>query len=285
MDERERFGALLREAYQVPSDYVLPAEALDRIRTENTNVTPYVILFTARSGSTFLTHELKRTGVLSLPQEWFNWSHVTSQTEANARSPEAYISNVVRENLSKNNIFGLEMNWLQYCALSAICPPQRLFPKRIRWFMLRRRNLVAQAVSIYMADMTKLYHSYEIDDDKASAFASVPYDAEALKRAVNEFVRQELRMNQMMRNNHVSPINLYYEDLTADPVGTAMLVANVMGIWLPEDYLKAGSENPIKKVATARNQEFEETFRKEEQAFLADALDRRPDVLAAAQTI
>ena len=63
------------------------------------------------------------------------------------------------------------------------------------------------------------------------------------------------------------------------------MISNILGIWLPEDYINGNVENPIKRMSGNKNKEFEERFRLENADFLAEALESRPLVLTPACSI
>lgn len=166
-----------------------------------------------------------------------------------------------------------------------IVPLQCLFPRRPRWFLLRRRNLVAQAISNYMADQSRVFHSYQLDANSSAKIDAVPYDAEKVKNYIRNFIAEEHWFAARINSYRVSPINLFYEDIVASPKDAARTIANVMGVWLPDSYVNQEVANPIKKVSGSRNEEFELQFRAENSEFLEESLRTRLPLLAPATGI
>jgi len=276
---------MLRKAFGVESGYTVSEDELNDIRAAFRAITPYFILFTARSGSTFLTHELQRTQVLSIPHEWFNWDYVKTQRSARNFSVPQYLGELFESKKSENGVFGAEITWGQLHAMNSIVPVQRLFQRKARWFFLRRRNLVMQAISNYIADQSQIFHSYQMNADAQEKVSSVPYDGEALKKYVQGFITQETSCVNWLTVTGVTPVNLYYEDIVADPKSASRLISNVMGVWLPKEYIDSQIDNPIKRISGDLNATFEEQFRHEQGSFLEQALRDRPAVLVPASTI
>lgn len=275
----------LKNVFGVNSDVALNASDIEFFKSRFKANSFYGILFTARSGSTFLTHELHRAGVFGNPHEWFNWSHVESVVQKNKALPLDYIVETVTANSSQNGVFGFEINWLQYQALEAIVDPIGLFGRNTRWFFLRRRNLVAQAVSNFIADQSKVFHSYQLDENTLSKIKDVVYDSTAIKKYIVNFCNQEKCIQILLMKNRKFPINLYYEDLVARTSDTVCLFANAMGVDIPDSYVCNAKLNPIKKVSTEKNQEFEMLFRETESVFMDEMLAKRPSVLVESERI
>jgi len=276
---------LLRAALGIPFDYNLSDEELVALRELTVGVVPYFVAFTARSGSTFLTHELHSTGVLSRPHEWFNWDYVKETGPKGNKTFTEYFNKTLEENRSKNGVFGCEINWLQLKALGSLMQPQSLFKNKIRWFYLRRRNVVAQAISNFIADKTSFFHSYQGNDSAFEKVASLEYDAEAIKMYVQNFVQQELSFDKWFHDNNIVPVDLFYEDITREPSRTSMLFANVLGAALPLNFGKTRVVNPIAKIGGEQNRLYEERFRKEEREFVHSQFKLRSQILEASKTV
>lgn len=268
----------LRRAFRVSDDFQLSNAEIMELREQFSSIFPYAILFTARSGSTFLTHELQQTKVLSTPEEWFNWGNISAITNEGC-GPKDYILKTVKENASPNGVFGMELTWHQLNNLNEIVPIQEIFSHKIKWFFLRRRNIIAQGISHYIAADTGIYHSYQIPGDSDGKKRSVEYNEKEIKRHISDLITQETMASGWMKSQNISPVNLYYEDSISDSLSTSLTFSNVVGATLPVAYLQGKSTNPIKKIATGLNIEFEERFRAEEQEFMDEKLKQRPRVL------
>lgn len=261
---RSRFGLGPAER---PTD-----EELEAFREGTHDVLPYGILFTARSGSTFLTHELSRRQRYSTPHEWFNWN----AGEAND-DPKTDILSFMRQLIDAQRAytgaFGFEINWIQLAAMRDVTEIQNYFAHRIIWFVLRRRDIVAQAVSLVIANQTKLFHSYQLKNSDTETRPEPVFDADAIERTIREFVRQEKKLDEWCREQFVAPIPLYYEDITADPARSVAIFANALRIW---DARESTETNPIRKIGSGVNLEFAERFRSQKADLMASLEAERP---------
>lgn len=276
---------LLRDALGVPLDWNLPNEDISTLRELTAGILPYFIAFTARSGSTFLTHELYSSQVLSRPEEWFNYDNVKEIGRKGPYAFREYLTETLQANRSSDGVFGCEVNWLQLMALCHLVSPQCLFKNSIRWFYLRRRNIVAQAISIFIANKTSFFHSYQRSNSILEKVEGLEYDSEGIKVYIRDFVEQERSFDGWFFENNIVPINIFYEDVIENPAKTVMLFANVLGVALPENFPEACNQNPIQKIGGATNRLFEERFREEEQSFIREQFEIRGQILELAQSI
>jgi LPS sulfotransferase NodH len=276
---------LIRDAFGISETYE-PSEAeIESLRNDFRGIAPYVILFTARSGSTFLTHEVAATGRLSVPNEWFSWLYIREDTNKNGGTPVDFLRRLVSGIKSPGGIFGVETNRLMLELFEDVLPLERIFPRRPRWFVLRRRNLVSQSISNYIADESRVFHSYQLNAGSDKKIDSVQYDSEKLKGYIKKFVEEEIWFFKYLRKKHVVPVELFYEDVVSDPKSAAMRIANVMGVWLPHEYVSKQIENPMKKLANNKNVEYEKRFRDENSLFLDEILKIRPNILEPASNM
>lgn len=229
----------------------------------------YVILFMPRSGSTFLTHTLRHAGILGDPDEWFNYDRDAvarlAAVEDGVDSLYSYISWVRRTATSPNGVFGLEISVPQLQYLTALVPLDHVVGSHARWFLLRRRNLVAQAISLYIANSTGRFHSYQ------DAPADPVYDAEEIETAAAQIVQWEHAAVEFFQARALWPVALFYDDIF-DEAKTVALFRNV----LQPDGEHTSGVNPIMKVGTSLNASWEARFRSERAQRLAELTAQRP---------
>lgn len=281
MNEQQKLGTLIKTAFGVSQDFSLSEEQRASITTCAASVKPYFIAFTARSGSTFLTHEAKSTNLLSYPHEWFNWDYIGRSGFRGNSAVRDYVCDLITRQTSKNGIFGCEINWLQFLAISEIFPLQSVFSKKPVWFFLKRRNLVSQAISNYIADESKVFHSYQLDNGAESAIYNVKYNSVKISSLITQFVAQENMFHKWMAGQRITPIDIFYEDLVSDPDRIIFLMANALRVDIPP-LSRERKENPIKKIGTDKNAEFERQFRAERGDFLSATLINRMPILTPA---
>jgi len=263
----------LREIFGIPEGQGLSEADTAALRAESPAL-PYVILFTARSGSTFLTHELYNTNKFGNPHEWFNPDTVRDVSRRrDAKNIMSYFSTVWKLNTSSNGVFGIEINWYQMSNIIDILNIQHCFRNQIVWFFLRRRNIVSQAISLFIADFTKIFHSYQIDRE-INPPHEPEYDANKIKNNILMFLNEEISSVDYFRNNCIYPIQLFYEDMVQDSKGTLGTFCNTLRV--DRSVVSNEFPNPIKKIGNQLNQNFEERFRHEEAIFLGEIGPQRP---------
>ena len=170
--------------FNLADDFKLSIENIAQFHTKTKNVKPYCILFTARSGSTYLSEELYRTKTLGRPEEPFNLDIIEDALKLEKFTLDAYINGVLRpENLSLSTkkIFGFKINWPQLQELTGVLKLEDIFANDITWFKLTRKNIVAQAISLYIADQSNIFHSPDIKDKNISKSDSIEYDKAKIK--------------------------------------------------------------------------------------------------------
>ena len=252
-------------------------ELYERVMRKPPAHTRYVIYFTPRSGSSWLTDILARTRRLSLANEAFNPNFIPNIAQVcNASTLEQYINVLLRRHAQKG-IYGFEITMHQF---EAVFRDPQVFMEhfgRGPCFWLIREDIVAQAVSLYKMVTTKVTHAPQIDAERrAAAEATFRYDASAIKRWLNHILTAERKNEVLFREFGLSPLRMSYEQLTAlGAQRTVDLVTRHLG--LKKNLPRVNLESGHVKVGTSMNRDFAERFRREERDFLAKvAAERAP---------
>jgi LPS sulfotransferase NodH len=249
----------------------------------------YAIFFVGRSGSTWLADLLSRQRDLGKPREYLNTKLIGRfAAEMNAGTVADYLALLRRKRITPNGVFGLKINASQVSTLLAELPFAEAFPDHV-WFYLRRRNLVAQAISGYKAMVSGLYQLRRTDlpaerHRLESAHALIGYDAKAIGRHVASIVEMEKLGERLMAQFAILPIRLIYEDmLIARPADVVSMVRRrVLGVGPPVD-ADVKSSN-IEKFGDSRNLDFEERFRRDEALLIRRLESERPPLQSTAIT-
>jgi LPS sulfotransferase NodH len=77
--------------------------------------------------------------------------------------------------------------------------------------------LVAQGISNYIAVKSKIFHSYQIKDLGLEEINSVIYDANLIKKSIQDLIVQEIGFEKYLNSYHVDPVRIYYEDIVEEP--------------------------------------------------------------------
>jgi LPS sulfotransferase NodH len=172
----------------------------------------YGIVFTPRSGSTWLGELLHSSGFLGDPKEFFN-QQAADYAIRQSRSDNVYAYyEYLKIYHQTQGVFGFEVAPKQLEALS-VQGYGNLFDDVQTWFSLRRKDFVAQAVSLYRAKHTGIYHSFQSTEGVPDA----PYDASEIARIALNIVSGERYMRQFFAQRGVTELSLWYEEVTQWP--------------------------------------------------------------------
>jgi LPS sulfotransferase NodH len=234
-DDHSPLKNLLRDAF--------PANSVLRTRTIQAaarRAKLYVIFLTPRSGSTWLTELAMNAGGLGAPQEWFNddWIY-TDKPALGCLPPRArgiddvndYVDAIVNEG---GGVAGLELSIYQALMLSDLLD-QTFDPGWLAAsFYLRRRDLAAQAISLYRSVSTGRFHSYQNDPEQLQAARSLDYDYQRIRQWLEFLEDCERQFETLFESCGISPTPLFYEDLQANPLGTLQQIAAGIGVPPPD---------------------------------------------------
>jgi LPS sulfotransferase NodH len=236
--------------------------------------TPYAICLTPRSGSTYLTYLLKETGKFGFPDEWLNAFKIKDEVASLGTSNIAlFLRRILIKHASENGVSGLEFSYSQLLAAQKIGNLDKTLTGRMRYFYLRRRNIVRQAISLYTAFQSGLLHSNDSNDEKRAAHAQVNYNRKAIRENINILHDQEMGWETYFGSLRIEPDRLYYEDLIARPDKVLRRMSNILGL----DVTPLPSrDSAIKPISDHRNEEWEARFRDEEADYLKTHAKYRP---------
>jgi trehalose 2-sulfotransferase len=196
----------------------------------------YLLASVPRSGSTYVSHLLWATGCLGAPLEYLNFEPAGPfgfASDSPARQAELWRS-VLQRRTSPNGVFGLKAFPLQLQALHEHNPAlmaqvmQTLFPRgeEARLVQLRRRDRTAHAISYARALASGIWRS----EQEGSERPEPAYSREAVIRAGRLIDQQESAWGAMYRDLSIEPLELWYEDVLADPAKAIETVASHLGV-------------------------------------------------------
>lgn len=222
----------------------------------------YVILFTPRSGSTWLTEILTETDLMGIPDEFFNCALIPG-TLSNfpPTSPRQYVE-WVKKFTQRGGVFGTQITYFDLLLVEECLDFfEAIAPKNV--FVLSRKDFVAQAVSLYIATETQYFHSHDLPSSKA-----VDFDGEKIKTWCKHILQQEYGIETVIRHRSLSPYRFTYEELL---VNTHQAVLSLIGVVhgdtaYPHSIVGTGK---LKKIATTKNAEFAQLFNREYFDFVA----------------
>lgn len=230
-----------------------------------------IILFTPRSGSSWLTDMVTRSKQLGKPREWFNPNFIPNITRAvNADTLERYINMITRKHASGNvfsceitifqlrRVFGGDAQFLQY------------FPADLPYVWLRREDLVLQAVSLAKAVRTNVFHAPQASaDDLSRAEAEFDYDRADIEHWLGHILDQERLCEAFFETHGIAPLRLSYETMMAQ--GAEVALEQMLPLVRPRrphlpDAARKRLSSKHQKIGSERNAEYALRFASESPA-------------------
>ncbi|HEY9037238.1 MAG TPA: Stf0 family sulfotransferase [Pseudomonadales bacterium] len=219
----------------------------------------YLVLFTPRSGSSLLTDLMSSTGVLGKPGEWFNHdlaSRARNTLPGGANTPEEFVRKIQCYRASENGVFGAQLVWPHLAnVIEAGCENWLVGDDEFILVHLRQ-NIVAQAISLYLAAESGYFHSSQA----GNARYLPQYSASAIASHLGKLVEQEVALSTYLKDHPRLRLHFsFYEELSANPKA----VVDGIGAFIGVDCSAAEIHSPRQKIATGINAEFEQRFRDE----------------------
>lgn len=224
----------------------------------------YVIIFTARSGSSWLTNLLSETKQLGFPEEYLNPNFVRSVAAAvNSTVPEDFLAGLQRRRKTPNGVFGIEARELDIEAFGAEYF-FKAFNESATFFNLWRRNIVAQAVSLFRAVETQQFHI------KQGEMVAPPpaYDSKGIGKWVIHLAMQENENFSMLMQRGRPFVNICYEEMIVNRWQVQQLFARHLDIQLVTQALAGPAEPLPAKIGDDWNDEAERRFRTDAERLL-----------------
>ena len=201
----------------------------------------YLLATVPRTGSSFLSHVLWRTGCLGAPLEYLNFDKDGPYFFAHdAPDQQGWLwRSVLRRRTSPNGVFGVKCFPMQLEALhqgnpallsaiwSILLPTGR--PGKIVY--LARRDRFAHAISYARATISGIWRK---EQEKGTG-AEPEYSKTALANAEQWIEMQASGWEEMFANLRIEPLRLWYEDVAARPDEAARQVADYLGVTLDPD--------------------------------------------------
>ncbi|MBX3674715.1 MAG: hypothetical protein KF776_17205 [Burkholderiales bacterium] len=194
-----------------------------------------LIAFTPRSGSTALGRALARAGI-GRPDEYFQYPYEASEHWLGIDGG-AFADRLVAlaSRFRQNGVFASKLALDHRAYLEEAiqrdrreeCTLDDIFPE-ILWLRARRRNLVDQAVSAFIARNSGIWH-LQTDVDAGEA-GPVRYDFLEILAQLMIIGAAEANWDLYFRRARISPLELDYDDIVSDFPGTMARIHQALGI-------------------------------------------------------
>lgn len=173
----------------------------------------YIILFTPRSGSTYLTDLLSSTRCAGFPEEWFNPNWIAKVAgRLNADSVDRYIEMLKRHKKTFNGVFGAELSFFHYSMVHDCTDFFAHFPPETPFILLFRKDIVMQGISLYKAVESGVFHLTQNDDRNIETIDNIlKYDSIKIKYWINHIRKQEEGLLRLVKEKGLNARILSYE--------------------------------------------------------------------------
>lgn len=199
----------------------------------------YLLCSTARCGSNLVSDMLQQTGLAGDPMEYLNPRYMAGYLRSKGWAPTSgvhlteYLAEMERRRSTPNGYFGLKAHFehlqgIYKDRLEQAVPFLQRFDSII---LLRRRDKIAQAVSLHKARVTQIWSSLDyqfLDKTDPRRLRKAVFDPIALGRALADILAQDYGWEHLLKRHQLPYHEVWYEDIVADYAGgNARLLAHL----------------------------------------------------------
>jgi len=195
--------------------------------------TCYLICSAPRSGSHLLSYLLTDTRLAGTPQEYFNpWFMGDAKNEFPEKLfyDQGHVAGLIEKYTSPNGVFGMKAQFDQVADFVGLGRLDSLFPTRLEYLFIQRRDKLAQAVSLARAEQTNQW----MGDQPAQR--EPQYNYFQIWSCLREINLQQKGWETYFMEKGLSPFRVVYEDLAADPEPVIRAALEFLQIDLPADF-------------------------------------------------
>lgn len=227
-----------------------------------------LVLFTPRSGSSWLTRIASATRQLGFLEEYINPDFIPEVSAAmRGAGPATLLSTLKRHAKTENGVFSMETRAVDI-ALFGETRFFEAFGPGTAIFLLWRDNIVAQGISLYRAVTTGRYHSND------PPMAPPAYDADEIAEWMRHIVETENENLALLDRRGLHARFMRYEDIVRDRRTALTILADAVRVTLTEAQRVASARAEPLKIADQWNLGAEQRFREERREFVR-ALEAR----------
>lgn len=216
----------------------------------------YIVAMTPRSGSSYLCNVIEGTGLLGAPGEFLNEQFIPKIVKAiPGRTADEYFRNVSRVKKTRNGVHGLKASWFQFNNFIRLLHDDGCLSS-YQYIYLTRRDLAAQAVSLYKATASNVFHTnVTLDAAAVHKLKTLEYDFEQIHQWYLHIVLQEKGWLNFFFNHRISPCYVTYEEVDEDVASVVNRIALYVGV-NPDKITLPETPSVFSKVSDSRNMEW-----------------------------
>lgn len=222
-------------------------------------ITKYIIAITPRSGSSHLCDVLKNTQALGRPGELLPKEFIPNILKrAPARTPDDYLQNVLKVLQSDNGVSGLKASWFQFNTFCQDLENPSIL-RQFKYIYLTRKDTAAQAVSLYAATESSVFHTNKSHADEAiEKLEKLQYDFEKIAFWHHHISVQEEGWMRFFATD-ILPLHISYEEIDNDVASVGKQIAAYLGVKDARiDAMK--NDSIFNKIGDSRNTEWTQRY-------------------------
>lgn len=191
-----------------------------------------IIAMTERSGSTNLCSVLAKLGPFGEPEEYFNPQGLmeTLPEKLGAKDASDYLAKLAE----RSEIFCFKVSALNWRPFEKRA--RTVFPNA-RYVYLDRMDLEAQAISLYRARKTWIWHKPE---NSKGTMAAPEFDAAELEECRQHLMIGKTKWANFFFQNDIKPLHIKYEHLLADMPKAVQMISGEAGRLVFKDTVPGG---------------------------------------------
>ena len=226
----------------------------------------YAIVTSPRSGSTYFCDLLESTGIAGYPTE-----HLRLAAQELARYCDfdylRLLHNLLQYRTTDNGVFGTKLiSHFLFEFQQTRFDFKQIFSSLDKFIFLTRRDKLAQAVSLVLAQQTDIWHIRDVANNinYQAKLKDIDINDDLLKNVEQklDFIdHQEARLKKILADNKVEPLILVYEDIVEDAESQINQVLEFLEIEKPSHCI-INVDSKIKKMPSNISQEIINIFQK-----------------------
>lgn len=169
----------------------------------------YVLCGEPRAGTNLLCQALQSTGVLGMPEDYFNGAGLRKRLWPDyPEDRERQFQAIMTRGATPNGVYGFKIFSAMADRVRATRWSDRL--PGLHFVHVRRDDMLAQAISYVRALQSGQYRA------SAAARPEPRYDRRAIRHQLHQMVYNQARWQAFFIRNDIVPLRLVYEDFSAD---------------------------------------------------------------------
>lgn len=228
------------------------SEKYDLTRVDATTKT-LIIASTGRCGSHMLGHALQKTNCFGFPLEYVNPSNIDSwKTRFGKKNLEDTLTAIQYHRTSPNGVFGIKIHYSHIKSFKGFNNLKSCF-KNAYFVHLTRKNVVKQAVSMFIAEQTGVW----ITGQKPKNITP-EYSFKNINRCLKQIIKDNASWQYILEVNACNYIQMDFDIVRLNLEKSIRKIANHMNIDV--DLKKIPTQQVTKKQSDILNSDWESRF-------------------------